>query len=133
MRGRTDFVTGTAGAMLYGGMFAGMATLLRHGAFPPPPLTISYVTSLLYLIVVASLFGFLAYLDLVRRAGPSRAAYVTVLFPLVALSVSTFFEGHTWTLQSFLGVIAILSGALITFVQVRGSEASTLGGARPTR
>jgi hypothetical protein len=33
----------------------------------------------------------------VGRIGLARAAYATVLFPLVALATSTAFEGYRWT------------------------------------
>ena len=35
--------------------------------------------------------------DLVGRMGPERAAYCTVLFPVVALNISVFAEGYQWT------------------------------------
>lgn len=117
VRERMDFVTGTAWAMLYGGGFAAVAALIRHGAFVLPAFTASYLLSLLYLVVGASLVGFLAYLELVRRAGPARAAYATVLFPLVALVISSLFEGVRWNWTSFAGVGGVLLGALMVFVE----------------
>ncbi|MBC6445470.1 MAG: EamA family transporter [Alphaproteobacteria bacterium GM202ARS2] len=116
VRGRVDFVTGTAWAMLCGGALAIIACLLRHGTVPPPPATTAYLGSLAYLVVGASVIGFLAYLDLVRRAGAAQAAYATVLFPLVALVVSSALEGYLWTPEAVLGVAAILGGAALVFV-----------------
>lgn len=113
----TDVITGTAWAMSYGGLLAVLASLANHGTLPTPPLTISYFASLLYLIIGASLIGFLAYLELIRRAGASRAAYATVLFPIVALAISSWLEGYAWTLQSLLGVAAILGGAVMVFAR----------------
>ena len=47
------------------------------------------------------MIGFTAYLTLV--GGGRRAAYCTVLFPVVALSVSTYAEGYQWTMPALLG------------------------------
>ncbi len=52
-----------------------------------------YIGSLLYLVIPGSVIGFTAYLTLVGRMGPERAAYCTVLFPVVALNVSAFCRG----------------------------------------
>jgi drug/metabolite transporter (DMT)-like permease len=54
---------------------------------------------------------------LVGRIGPDRAAYSTVLFPVVALSVSTVLEGYHWTLPAFGGVALVLGGNLLAFMK----------------
>ena len=48
-----------------------------------------YLASLFYLALFGSVFAFGCYLSLVGRIGPGRAAYATLLFPLVALFLST--------------------------------------------
>lgn len=60
----------------------------------------------LYLYAIA--FG--CYLALLRRIGASRAAYNTVLFPVVALLISTLFEGYNWTTPAFVGMLLTLAG-----------------------
>lgn len=74
-----------------------------------------YLGALFYLAVPGSVIAFTAYLVLVGRIGPDRAAYSTVLFPVVALSVSTVLEGYHWTLPAFGGVALVLSGNLLAF------------------
>ena len=54
----------------------------------------TYVGSWLYLAIPGSVIAFTAYLTLVGRLGPEKAAYATVLFPIVALSISALFEGY---------------------------------------
>ncbi|MGM0419338.1 MAG: DMT family transporter, partial [Thermodesulfobacteriota bacterium] len=73
----------------------------------------SYLGALVYLAVFGSIAGFGFYLSLVGRIGPGRAAYSTLVFPLVALAISTFWEGYIWTLSSVTGMILILAGNLI--------------------
>ena len=53
---------------------------------------------------------------LVGRIGPDRAAYSTVLFPIVALSASTLFEGYHWTGLAFCGLALVLAGNLLAFM-----------------
>jgi len=59
--------------------------------------------------------AFIAYLTLVAREGAARAGYATVLFPLVALTVSTILEGYTWTPSAAVGVALATLGAVIVF------------------
>ncbi|WP_286907601.1 EamA family transporter [Roseovarius sp.] len=65
-----------------------------------------YMAAMLYLAVVGSIIGFTTYLLLVARIGASQAAYATVLFPIVALTISTFAEGYVWTWVKGLGGLA---------------------------
>jgi drug/metabolite transporter (DMT)-like permease len=60
--------------------------------------------------------GFTAYLLLVGRIGPDRAAYSTVLFPVVALTLSTVYEGYRWTVPAFAGLGLVLAGNLLAFL-----------------
>jgi drug/metabolite transporter (DMT)-like permease len=52
---------------------------------------------LVYLAFFGSVIGFTAYLMLVGRIGAERAAYSTVLFPIVALNLSVWFEDYHWS------------------------------------
>ena len=61
------------------------------------------------------MIGFTAYLMLVGRIGPERAAYCTVLFPIVALAVSTVFEGYQWTALAVVGLVLVVAGNLVAF------------------
>ena len=69
-----------------------------------------YIVSLLYLAVFGSAIAFGCYLALLRRIGASRASYSTVLFPIVALLISTFLEGYRWTILAVVGMLLTLAG-----------------------
>ncbi len=75
--------------------------------------SVSYVGSLLYLTFFGSIVAFGAYLSLIGKIGADKAAYTTVLFPVVALLLSTAFEGFEWTWPSLLGVLMVFVGNLI--------------------
>jgi drug/metabolite transporter (DMT)-like permease len=70
---------------------------------------------LLYLAIPGSVIGFTAYLTLVGRMGPERAAYCTVLFPVVALNISAWLEGYTWTPAALLGLALVAAGNVAVF------------------
>jgi drug/metabolite transporter (DMT)-like permease len=69
-----------------------------------------YVSSLIYLAIFGSIIAFYSYLTLLGKIGADRAAYVTLVFPIVALLLSTFFEEYTWSLFALLGVVLITAG-----------------------
>ncbi|WP_046866458.1 DMT family transporter [Microvirga massiliensis] len=101
-----------AWSMSYGVVVLTLLSLLRGHAFIIEP-TARYVVSLVWLAIGASIAGFACYLTLLRRIGAARAGYATVLFPLVALAVSTIFEGYRWTGLAAGGVVLVLAGNLL--------------------
>ena len=74
-----------------------------------------YLAALLYLAIPGSVIGFTAYLMLVGRIGPERAAYSTVLFPVVALNISVVFEGYQWTPLALCGLVLVMAGNVLVF------------------
>ena len=96
-------------AMCYG---AGFMVLLNFILGAPFVLdfTLPYIGSLLYLAVFGSVIGFGCYLTLIGKIGAGRAGYSSVLFPVVALTLSTVFEDFHWTALSLAGVALVLLG-----------------------
>jgi drug/metabolite transporter (DMT)-like permease len=74
-----------------------------------------YVGAWLYLAIPGSVIGFTAYLTLVGRMGADRAAYCTVLFPVVALNVSAVAEGYHWTALALCGLVLVALGNAVVF------------------
>ena len=73
----------------------------------------SYVASLIYLALVASVVGFGVYLKLVGNIGADKASYVNIFTPTIALLLSTLFEDYQWSLIGFVGVTLIIIGNII--------------------
>src|SRR6201988_2291140 len=69
-----------------------------------------YIFSLFYLALFGSVIAFGCYLTLVGRIGADRAAYSSILFPIVALAISAAFEGYHLNLLSGLGIVFVLGG-----------------------
>lgn len=111
-----EVMTTNSWAMLYGTMLIATIALVRGDNFTPQ-WTFSYLGALLYLAVFGSVVAFGAYFTLVGRIGPSNAAYSTLLFPLVALSFSTVYEGYSWQMNAVAGLVLILVGNLVMFAR----------------
>lgn len=111
-----ETMTTNAWAMLYGTLVMGCIALFRGDSFTPE-WTVSYIGALLYLALFGSVIAFGAYFTLVGRIGPGKAAYSTLLFPLVALSISTVYEGYVWHLNGIVGLLLILGGNMVMFTK----------------
>lgn len=70
----------------------------------------AYTISLFYLAIFGSIIAFGAYLTLLGKIGADKAAYATLLFPIVALALSTIWEDYVWTPVALVGVCLILAG-----------------------
>lgn len=96
------------------GMSYGALCMMLVALFSRAPLSIEmtpdYLASLFYLALFGSVIAFGCYLTLIGRIGAGKAAYATLLFPIVALLLSTFWEDYHWTLPGLIGILLILCG-----------------------
>ena len=120
MASRRNTATGTTPIIANAwGMGIGAGVLLALALVTRQPLIVStdptYLAALLYLAVFASVIGFTTYLMLVSQIGSAQAGYATVLTPIVALVISTFFEGYDWTPTAVVGVACALLGNAVMF------------------
>lgn len=106
-------MSSNAYGMLYGSCFTLIVALLFQESFATD-WTPKYIASLLYLAVFGSVIAFGAYLSLVSRIGAERAAYISVLNPVLALILSSFFENFQWTWEVALGIALCLAGNILT-------------------
>ena len=73
-------------------------------------MSLSYVGSLFYLSLFGTVIAFGCYLKLIGKIGADRAAYATMLFPIVALGISTVYEGYQWAAHNVIGMAVVLIG-----------------------
>lgn len=99
-------------ASVVGGAACAAWSLATGIAFVPD-LSLRWIGSLLYLAVAASLIAFALYFELVRRLDPGRAAYVLASVPVVALVLSSLFEGLALDGRILLGALAVLAGNVL--------------------
>ncbi len=98
-----------AWGMLYGSILTG-AIAFGQGQEFNFDWSLTYVVSLLHLIIFGSIIAFGAYLTLLGRIGAHKAGYAVVMFPVVALVVSVSFEGLQITANIVVGVTLVLLG-----------------------
>ena len=111
--------------MTYGTLFMA-AYCLAAGTpfgFDARPL---YLGSLIFLSVFATVIAFWSYLTLLGRIGAGRAGYASVLFPIVALALSTVYEDYQWTPVAALGVALVLVGNTLVLTKGGVGQAAPL-------
>lgn len=102
--------------MLYGSLLMLLITFIA-GKPITFDLSFSYINSLFYLSVFGSIFAFGSYLTLLGQVGADKAAYAILVVPLIAIILSTIFEGYLWTMSGVVGVLLILAGNLLVLRQ----------------
>ena len=99
------------------GMLYGSITLLIYLSITGTELNFDfsyrYIISLLYLSVFGSVFGFILYLSVIKNIGANDAAYIAIIMPLIALIISTIFEGMIWNLNLYIGSFLVLLGNIL--------------------
>lgn len=70
----------------------------------------AYWLGVLYLAFFASVLTFSLYYPVVRRIGPAKASYSSVIVPIIAMSFSTWLEDYRWTFTAGAGALLALGG-----------------------
>ena len=117
-RRKIPVVQANAYGMGYGALITLFIALVRGSevSFDTSP---EYVLSLLYLAIFGTVIAFGSYLTILGRIGPGRAGYIAVIFPIVALLLSTLFEGLTWELLTVMGVGLVIVGNVVAMARTR--------------
>jgi drug/metabolite transporter (DMT)-like permease len=123
-RGGLPVLTVNAYGMAYGAIGLAVIAAIRGTPIDFDPRW-PYVLSLLYLSLAGTSLAFGLYLALLKRIGAARAAYTSVLFPVVALIVSTLFEDYRWSLSALVGLSVLLAGNAIALGKRPEGVAST--------
>jgi drug/metabolite transporter (DMT)-like permease len=62
------------------------------------------------LALLASVLTFSLYYPVIRRIGAAKAAYSSVIVPIIAMGFSTWLEGYRWTPLNVAGAVLALGG-----------------------
>jgi len=122
-KAKLPVVQTNAWGMFYGTVFTAIIAISNGHAFEFD-WTVAYVGSLAYLTVFGSIVAFGAYLTLLGRIGAHKAGYAMVMFPVVALVLSTLFEGLEIDSTTVLGTLFVLAGNLFVLKTRQGNTAS---------
>ncbi|MBU1341374.1 MAG: DMT family transporter [Proteobacteria bacterium] len=88
--------------------------------------TIPYVGSLFYLSVFGSIIAFGSYLTLIGSIGADKASYTIMIVPVVALILSSFFEGYAWNFSAVSGLFLVVGGNFLALSKRRLTSAGSL-------
>jgi drug/metabolite transporter (DMT)-like permease len=98
-----------AWSMAAGALIDGVIAFTMTG----PPMFDSrptYWLGVVYLALFASVLTFSLYYPVVRKIGPAKASYSSVLVPIIAMGFSTAFEEYHWTGLTVAGAVLALGG-----------------------
>ena len=98
-----------AWSMAAGALIDGLLAFVMTGPplFDPRP---SYWAGVLYLSLIASVLTFSLYYPVIRRIGPGKTAYSSVIVPTIAMGFSTWLEHYHWTGLTIAGALLALGG-----------------------
>jgi len=101
-----------AWGMIWGVIASASYAIVAVGApvLDPRP---AYLAGIAYLGIVGSALTFPLYSQLIRDWGPGPAAYNGVAVPVVAMILSTLFEGYQWSLLAGGGAALAMAGLLV--------------------
>lgn len=109
---RLPMVAVLAWAMLIG---AGVDALFAWVMIGPPTFDtrIGYMMGVGWLGIAGSVVTFPLYFTLIQRMGAGRAAYTSVLIPVIAMLISTLAEGYRWSALAVIGALLAIAGMAI--------------------
>jgi drug/metabolite transporter (DMT)-like permease len=98
-----------AWSMAAGALIDGIIAFAMTGrpVFDPRP---AYWAGVLYLSLFASVLTFSLYYPVVRKIGPAKASYSSVIVPIIAMGFSTALEHYRWTSLTIAGALLALGG-----------------------
>jgi drug/metabolite transporter (DMT)-like permease len=114
-------ITVSAWAMLYGSLFNGVWSLLNYGQ-PVWDSRPEYLAGVVYLGLIGSVVTFPLYFGLIRSIGPGKAAYTSVIIPVIAMLLSTIFEHYQWSLLAAIGGALTMAGLLVAMQNNRTKQ-----------
>lgn len=101
-----------AWAMLYGTLCDAALAWLIAGP-PVVPASGAFWAGTAYLAIAGSVVTFPLYYTLIRQLGAGRAAYNGVAVIVIAMLISTAFEGYVWSPLAVAGAVLAMIGLVI--------------------
>ncbi len=80
-------------------------------------MSVPYIGSLFYLSIFGSIIAFGCYLTLIGSIGADKASYTIMVVPVVALVLSSFFEGYAWSATAVFGLLFVVGGNFLALTK----------------
>lgn len=114
-------------SMVAWGMVYGVAAnaLFASIVYGPPVVEArpGYWIGLVYLGLFASALAFTLYFGIIRAIGPGKAAYSSLIVPIIAMALSTLFEDYHWSPLAIAGGGLAMGGMAIALRAKAAPEA----------
>ena len=105
-------------AMAIGALVDAALAWTLHGA-PTVETRAGYWLGIVYLALFASALAFPLYYRVLRVIGPAKAAYSSVIVPVIAMALSTLFEGYRWSPLAAGGAVLAAVGLVVALTARR--------------
>ncbi|MEI8320723.1 MAG: DMT family transporter [Alphaproteobacteria bacterium] len=102
----------TAYGTLYGSIFSFFLGFLHHGKIYTSFDT-SYILALFYVSIVATAFVSIVYFQVVAKQGASRAAYLWLVVPVIAVFASQICENFHPHILTWFGLALVMGGLFL--------------------
>ncbi len=119
---KVPILANNAWSMLYGSIFTFIFCIIMQKNFSIH-FSASFLYSFIYLTVFGSVLSFWSYLKLIDIVGPAKASFTSVISPVIALGISTYFENLSWSVFLASGVIFCLLGNFIALFRFKKNTA----------
>ncbi len=113
---KIPITSNNAWGMLYGALLTLFYCVATQRSFIISSFDSSFVLSFVYLTVFGTIISFGCYLKLIELFGPSKAAFTSVVSPVIAVGVSHYFENLPLTAYLMLGILFCLTGNIIALI-----------------
>ncbi|GHF00845.1 DMT family transporter [Thalassotalea profundi] len=118
-------VPSIAWGMTYGAVFMAILLFIQGKEFSFS-YTTSYIVSLIYLSIFGSVIAFGSYLTLLNNIGAHKASYASIMFPAIAVIISTFVEDFNWSSYTVVGLSCIFIGNLVVLSPVNKRKKTSI-------
>lgn len=115
-KNNVPIVQANAWGMLYGAMFTCLVVVMQGKQFNFS-FDVAYLSSLLYLSLFGSVIAFGCYLTLMTRIGAHKTSYANIIFPAIAVLISTVVEGFVWSEFTVIGLSFVVLGNVVVLTK----------------
>lgn len=110
---KISIAANNAWGMLYGSFLTLSFCLLTEKSMLIHQFDLKFLSAFIFLTVFGTVISFGSYLKLIETMGPAKAAFTSVVSPVIAFAISIFFENMSVTSFLFLGMLLSICGNVI--------------------
>jgi drug/metabolite transporter (DMT)-like permease len=106
-------ISTTVGALSISLPLFTLVWLIADGTLPVDSWGERSIWAIIYLGVFGSLIGFIAYYFILQKLNASTVALITMMTPVIALSLGAYFNGETISVNLMIGALFVIVGLML--------------------